>query len=148
MSTTQTPNPTMSTSEAAAYLAFPSANAFRKRIRRGLVPPEYIHREGSRYRFDPAELDTLCVRLSELPRDEVAKIRPCDLRFKRSEIDAWMLSIRLEFQSKVHQVLPAIRAMLPDDWPDAKVAAVAAMSVGTLMGLVDEDGLPNFLFEE
>ena len=104
MTKVETSRAMMTTAQAARYWGFNTASAFRKRVKK-LLPPEFIHRRGNQLYFDPKELDMCTTRLSELPPGEAARARKCDLRFRRSEIDAWMLSVRLEFQAKVHQVL-------------------------------------------
>jgi len=137
----------MTSAQAARHLAFRSTSGFKRRIRK--VAPELMRRDSrGRYWFDPQELDSCVVRLSELPAEEAARVRPSELRFKKSEIDAWMTTKRLEFQSSVVQVSDAIRPLLPAEWPAARVAAVAAVGVGRMMGLDDDGDLPGFLFRE
>ena len=138
-------NATMTSTQAANHLAVSTAR-LRRSVKRGEIT---AHRDGNgRLRFDPKELDSCLTRLSELPPDERAKVRPCDMRFRKSELDAWMTVTRLEFQSQTAQVFDAIRPLLPSEWPDARVAALAAKAVGRLMRMDTEGDLPGFLFEE
>ena len=116
------PSTMMTAAQAAKHWGFNTTSAFRKRVHQ-LLPDEFIHREGRRLYFDRSELDQCMVRVSELPPDE-QKVRPCDLRFKKSELHAWMITQRLEFRSKTMTVFEATKDVLPEDWADARKVAI------------------------